>query len=203
MADIFSWSPSSMVLITSSTDSSLFQWVEHTCWKKEVLLRMEILQIGHSRFPKSGLSGADSRVRYKLTRYTQNLPTGNLPLWRKSLDAGPISKIESGRICGIRVKLSTSPSCLMTILGVYLPCADQGIQVFRDHLIELERLVTEAQLAQLPSCCTGRFQCPFWMFRWCLWNWTQLNKQQNIKNSPNTKEMVQRCNIFPRRRRGL
>ena len=66
-------------------------------------------------------------------------------LWRKSLDAVPIPGIESDRICGIRIKLSTSPSCLLTILGVYLPCADQGIHVFSDHLIELERLVTEAQ----------------------------------------------------------
>ena len=66
-------------------------------------------------------------------------------LWKKSLDAVPISGIESDRIVGVTLKLSSSqPSCL-TVLSVYLPCADQGLQVFCEHLIELQRLVTEAQ----------------------------------------------------------
>ena len=66
-------------------------------------------------------------------------------MWRKSLDAVPITGIQSDRICGITVKLSSTQSQYLTILGVYLPCADQGIHVFCDHLIELEQLVTEAQ----------------------------------------------------------
>ena len=66
-------------------------------------------------------------------------------LWKKSHDAVPISGIQSDRICGIRIQLSSTPLQCLTILGVYLPCADQGMQVYCDHLVELERLVTEAQ----------------------------------------------------------
>ena len=66
-------------------------------------------------------------------------------MWKKSLDAIPTTGIKSDRICGITVKLSTSQPQYLTIRCVYLPCADLGMQVFCDHLIELERLVTEAQ----------------------------------------------------------
>ena len=66
-------------------------------------------------------------------------------MWRNTLDAVPISGINSDRICGITVKLSSSSCTFLTILGVYLPCADQGMQSYCDHLVELEHLVTEAQ----------------------------------------------------------
>ena len=34
---------------------------------------------------------------------------------------------------------------MLTILGVYLPCADAGIDKYAQVLCELERLVTEGQ----------------------------------------------------------
>ncbi len=66
-------------------------------------------------------------------------------LWRNNLDATPISCISSDRICGIRVKLSLAEPAELTILGVYLPCADQGLEAYCEHLVELERLVSEGQ----------------------------------------------------------
>ena len=52
----------------------------------------------------------------------------------------PISQIQSDRICGICIKLNDS---LLTVLGVYLPCADAGIDKYAQVLCELRRLVTE------------------------------------------------------------
>ena len=61
-------------------------------------------------------------------------------LWKKSHDAVPISGIQSDRICGIRIQLSSTPLQCLTILGVYLPCADQGMQVYYcDHLVACYR----------------------------------------------------------------
>lgn len=66
-------------------------------------------------------------------------------LWRKTLDATPISCISSDRISGIRLKLTSPEPAELTILGVYLPCAGQGLETYCEHLIELERLVSEGQ----------------------------------------------------------
>ena len=34
----------------------------------------------------------------------------------------------------------------MSVIGVYLPCLDQGVDCFREHLQELERLISESRL---------------------------------------------------------
>ena len=53
----------------------------------------------------------------------------------------PISNIQSDRICGIRIKRTTADSkSWISILGVYLPCLDQGMELYRDSLVELERV---------------------------------------------------------------
>ena len=66
-------------------------------------------------------------------------------LWKKLLDATEISDIQSDRICGIRVKKSSVDDTSITILGVYLPCLDLGIDLFRDCLAELERVISESE----------------------------------------------------------
>ena len=66
-------------------------------------------------------------------------------LWRKTLDATPISCISSDQISGICLKLTSPEPAEFTILGVYLPCAGQGLETYCEHLIELERLVSEGQ----------------------------------------------------------
>ena len=61
-------------------------------------------------------------------------------LWKKSFDVTPISDIQIDRICGIRIKRTTGDSkSWISILGVYLPCLDQGMELYRDSLVELER----------------------------------------------------------------
>ena len=63
----------------------------------------------------------------------------------ESLDAMPISSISSDRICGLRLKLPPPATGDITILGVYLPCADMGIECYGEHLVELERLISKGQ----------------------------------------------------------
>ena len=63
-------------------------------------------------------------------------------MWRNTLNANPISCISSDRICGIRVKLSSSEPAELTILRVYLPCADLGLETYCKHL---ESLISEGQ----------------------------------------------------------
>ena len=43
------------------------------------------------------------------------------------------------------MKLSPSEPVELTILGVYLLCADLGLVVDCEHLVELERLISESQ----------------------------------------------------------
>ena len=75
---------------------------------------------------------------------------------KKSLDATEISDIQSDRICGIRVKKSSVDDTSITILGVYLPCLDLGIDLFRDCLAELERVISESECMG-PVIVTGDF----------------------------------------------
>ena len=74
-------------------------------------------------------------------------------MWRKDLDVTPISGIQSDRLCAIRIKMCDTN---MTVIGVYMPCAGTDIQAYGSHLIELERLVTEAQSTGL-VCVMGDF----------------------------------------------
>ncbi len=65
-------------------------------------------------------------------------------LWPKSISATPIGGITSDRICGIRFSVDYRDASVMTVIGVYLPCLDQGMQCYREHLIELDRVVMES-----------------------------------------------------------
>lgn len=67
-------------------------------------------------------------------------------LWHKSIEATPISGISSDRICGIRMTMDDGDSSLMSVIGVYLPCLDLGVDCYREHLVELESVVSEARL---------------------------------------------------------
>ena len=66
-------------------------------------------------------------------------------LYRKDLKVSPVLNIRSDRICGIRVRVNSSHFDLLTILGVYLPCAGVGLEWYREHLEELENLVGEGE----------------------------------------------------------
>ena len=66
-------------------------------------------------------------------------------MWRKTLCACPVTGITSDRICGLHVKLSCPELAELTILCVYLPCADSGLDVYCEHLVELERVISASQ----------------------------------------------------------
>ena len=64
-------------------------------------------------------------------------------LWNKSVGATPVSGISSDRVGGIRIALGEK---MLSVIGVYLPCIDQGMDCFGEHLVELERVVSESEL---------------------------------------------------------
>ena len=63
----------------------------------------------------------------------------------KSLDVTQIYDIQSNRICGIRVRKALDDDTWISILGVYFPCLDLGIDLFHDCLVELERVISESE----------------------------------------------------------
>ena len=67
-------------------------------------------------------------------------------LWHKNIAATPISGINSDRICGIRFTEDDRERSMMSVIGVYLPFLEQGVDCYREHLVELEQIVCESQL---------------------------------------------------------
>ena len=110
-------------------------------------------------------------------------------LWKKSFDVTPISDIQSDRICGIRIKRTTGDSkSWISILGVYLPCLDQGMELYRDSLVELERMVVESEQWG-PVIVTGDFNAhlgPTWGSR--------AHKNSNIQGVL-LGEVLDRCKL--------
>ena len=70
---------------------------------------------------------------------------GGNTLGGKSLDVTQIYDIQSNRICGIRVRKALDDDTWISILGVYFPCLDLGIDLFHDCLVELERVISESE----------------------------------------------------------
>ena len=56
-------------------------------------------------------------------------------LWHKSIGATPVGGISSDRICGIRFSVDDGARLVMSIIGVYLPCLDQGLDCYKEHLV--------------------------------------------------------------------
>ena len=67
-------------------------------------------------------------------------------IWKKEIDATPISSISSDRICGIRIKSSCPNVDDITVIAVYLPCSDMGMECYSEHLIELEGQSTRKRI---------------------------------------------------------
>ena len=65
-------------------------------------------------------------------------------LWHKSIAASPIPGIGSDRICGIRFSMDDGDNSAVSVIGVYLPCLDQGVDCHREHLVELERVISDS-----------------------------------------------------------
>ena len=77
-------------------------------------------------------------------------------LWHSSIAATPISGINSDRVIGIRFSMDDGDRSVVSVIGVYLPCLDQGVDCYREHLVELERVISESEL-QGPVMVLGDF----------------------------------------------
>ena len=120
-------------LLESGSDIVILS--EHWLWPFDLYKLDEL----HPSF--SGFGCADSRLLE--TTHDKSRGCGGVGiLWKKSLDAFPISAVESDRICGIRLKKDNET--WLSIIGVYLPCADLGLDYYRDTLIELEKVVSDS-----------------------------------------------------------
>ena len=80
-------------------------------------------------------------------------------MWRKTLDATPIPSISSDSICGLSIR-SSDQETVFSVIGVYLPCADLGVEYYCEHLMELERLISDQQ-QQGPVIVMGDFNVHF------------------------------------------
>ena len=67
-------------------------------------------------------------------------------VWHKNVGATVISGCQSERICGIRFTIDDGDQSLVSVIGVYMPCLDQGLDAFVEHLLELERVISESKL---------------------------------------------------------
>ena len=47
---------------------------------------------------------------------------------------------------GIRLSVDDGDKSVMSIIGVYLACLDQGLDCYKEHLVELEIVVSESEL---------------------------------------------------------
>ena len=109
-------------------------------------------------------------------------------IWRRSLCCTTISSSVSDRVCGIRIKRKNSQQFL-SVIAVYLPCADLGADYYRECLVELERITEESK--QLgPTIIMGDFNAHLGTLggpRGC--------------GDPNSQgvllhELLQRCDLF-------
>ena len=65
-------------------------------------------------------------------------------IWRRDLDVSVVHATTSDRICCIRITHQSS-NLILSVIGVYLPCQDLGIDLYRNCLTELEQLVMESK----------------------------------------------------------
>ena len=63
-----------------------------------------------------------------------------------SIGASPVSGMSSDHICAVRFSVDDGDRSLVSVIGAYIPCSDQGLECYRDHLIQLERVVSESSL---------------------------------------------------------
>ena len=57
-----------------------------------------------------------------------------------------ISGCQSERISGVRFTIADGDQSVVSVIGVYIPCLDQGLDVFVKHLLELDHVVCESKL---------------------------------------------------------
>ena len=75
-------------------------------------------------------------------------------LWRKDLIASGIDGIDCDRICGLRLNVGAEE--VLSVIGVYLPCLELGIDYYRECLAVLEEVVS-ASMQLGPTIVAGDF----------------------------------------------
>ena len=85
---------------------------------------------------------ADSRLT---AEYTGGRGCGGISiLWHKSIGAVPVDGIKSDCLCAVRFSINVGVPSIMTVIGVYLPCSDQSLDCYKNHLIELGNILNES-----------------------------------------------------------
>ena len=107
-------------------------------------------------------------------------------LWHKSVAATPISGITSDKICGIRCMMDDEENSLMSVIGVYLPCLDLGVDCYLRHMQELERIVSESRLLG-PVTVLGDFNAH-------LGGW-ECMRVEHAMQGVLLQEMLERCEL--------
>ena len=122
---------------------------EHQMWPYELHKPNEF----DTLYQGSGKS--DPRLTNTLDTTTARGFGGVGMLWKNSLGASEISNINSDRICGIRVKKGADETWITTV-GVYLPYPDLGIDLHRDCLSKLEKVISGSECMG-PAIVAGDF----------------------------------------------
>ena len=118
-----------------SEGSDIIVISEHWLWPFELHRLNEIHPdcIGHGQ--------ADAR----LTSSSDGRGLGGIGvIWQRGLDISVVHATTSDRICCVRMTHQSSNS-ILSVIGVYLPCQDLGIDLYRNCLTELEQLVVESK----------------------------------------------------------
>ena len=77
-------------------------------------------------------------------------------LWRKSLNAVPQHHHSSDRICSLQI--SISESLTLTVIGIYMPSADQPQEAYSSYLDEVNDTVAKLS-PNSPAIIVGDFNC--------------------------------------------
>lgn len=109
-------------------------------------------------------------------------------IWHRNLCSTTISGSDSDHICGIRIKIKNSQQFL-SIISVYLPCADLGADYYLECIVELERITEESK--QLgPTIIMGDFNAHLGTLGGP-WGRGDPNSQGVLLH-----ELLQRCDLF-------
>ena len=89
-----------------------------------------------------GLGNTDPKLSD--TSYISGRGCGGIGIvWNKSLNVLPTSDILSERICGLRIKrVNKYEESWLSVIGVYLPCLDVGMNYYSETLTELEKVIS-------------------------------------------------------------
>ena len=123
-------------LIESEVDIIILQ--EHWLWPFELSTLGSI----HPQYDFTAISDKRLHASSDLTRGCGGVAI----LWNKALTCIPISVLDSDRVCGVRLLLPSvkgQAQHYLTILGVYMPSADQPQEVYTSYLETVEHAVSQ------------------------------------------------------------